>query len=41
MIRVSVDLNDDLISQLKENLEIYETLMIENLGERVLKVSKK
>jgi len=36
---VKNDIDDT--SKLKENLEIYETLMIENLGERVLEVMKK
>lgn len=33
--------NIDDIEKLKKNLEIYEKLMIENLGERVLEVVKK
>ena len=33
--------NIDDISQLRKNLEIYQKLMIENLGERVLEVMKK
>lgn len=38
----SIVKNDiDDIAKLKENLEIYETLMIENLGERVMEVIKK
>ena len=36
---VKNDIDDT--SKLKENLEIYETLMIENLGERVMEVIKK